>query len=246
MTLNNGSSNLASVFRQSETGHRTVFCPEDHQLAAWYEHRLDASKAASLEQHLSACGYCRSSIGILGRLDRVDLESAVSEDLLARAKQLASEIPAGRKKIASTWAAAAVIVLSLGVILTSDFYRSPEVASQSEVRQVRSLQPTAVRPEILQPSSGDVVTSGGLKVHWTSVDSSMFYELQVMDAAGRLLLTQRLQETQWDASDKLRLEPAKNYYVRVTAYLADGSEEGSRHSKFSVAAPAQEPGGGTK
>jgi len=237
MQQQNESTRLLPGMLPSQVGQRTAFCPEDHRLAAWFERRLGIKEAQDIERHLPECAFCRSRIGLLGRLEQEPIDESISEDLLARAKQLASSRPPKQRRWALAWGAAAVITLGLGLLVNSKLHLGPVPQEQPAVpaaRQLRSVEASRNEPVILRPAAEAILESGSLDVKWTPVDGSLHYELLLMDDAGRLLVAQRLQATEWRSGGDLGLAPGGNYFIRVNAYLADGRTQGSRHTAFSV------------
>jgi hypothetical protein len=174
---------------------------------------------------------------MLARLEQEPVDESVSENLLARAKQLAPARPAWPRRWMPAWAAAAVIALGFGLVMNSERQVSPVPPEQSAVpdaRQLRNRVNLSSQPVILLPAAEAILATGALEVKWTPVDGSLHYELLLMDDAGRLLLTQRLESTEWRSDGDLGLTPGGHYFIRVNAYLADGRTQGSKHSAFSV------------
>jgi len=223
-------------------GERTPFCPDDLVMAAWFEHGLQSAEAERVGRHLADCGYCRSRMGVLGRLAEPGHGETVSEELLVRAKQAARVSRMRRRVSPPAMLAAAVLVLALGVVLTGLWQPHRQFPAEGErtLRQPRSAEHVSFRPEILQPAANANLMPGSLVVQWTPVEGSLYYELLVMDDTGQLLLSERSQETKWRSTAALRLRPGSAYYLRVNAFLADGRKAGSEHRAFSVG--PDEPG----
>lgn len=242
--MNLDRSDLPSALQSGDPGERTPFCPDDQTIAACYDTRLAPTQQDRVVQHLAGCAHCRARLGMLARLaERSDVVT-VPEAVLARAKQM----PAGDRGLRRRWpaaAAAAVAILAVGLVLTLGRYpvQGPagvEPATErgdAPLRQLRSVEPSGSRPRILNPAEGSQLEPGALEFRWTPVDGAAGYELLLMDDSGNPLLTERLEKTAFRPGGTPGVEPGAHYYLRVTAYLADGRTAGSRHVSFSITAP---------
>lgn len=237
MQRHNESNDLLTGLQPSQIGERTASCPDDHRVAAWYERRLGTKEAQELEQHLPECPYCRSRVGMLARLEQDPFGESVAQDLLARAKQLASAESTRQRRRTVAWAAAAVIALGLGLGVNIGRHPSPVAPEQTAdpgARQLRSREVVSSRPVILRPVAEAVLESVSLAVNWTPVEGSLHYELLLMDDAGRLLRAEPVQATEWQSDGDAGLVPGGHYFIRVNAHLADGRMQASKHTAFSV------------
>ena len=239
MAMKSGKINLLSGLQSAESGGLTAFCPDDQRIAAWYEHRLASAESDRIARHLADCAHCRGRIGVLGRLEGDDGVESVSDELLARAKQLAGAGNVRKSRAAPAWVAAGVALLALGLYVYNAGHRVAQPGptwNSDELRSVRSAGPTTMGPEIIRPAPNAVLAPGELDVQWTPVEGSQHYDLQIMDASGGLLLNERLRGTEWRSGGSLDLRPGTEYYLRVTAHLANGRSTASSHTEISVAA----------
>lgn len=246
MQKQNETTSLLPGLQPLDTGEKTAKCPDDQIVAAWYEHRLKQDEAQIMVGHLSDCVYCRSRVGMLERLAQEQDENQLTEDMMVRAKRLVAVNPVRQHAWAPAWAAAAVLVLGLSLAVNSRLHRNSIIIDDppgKSAPQLRNIEAPRNQPVILLPSNKAILNPGALAVQWTPVIGSLYYEMLIMDDAGRLLLTRRLQETKWWPTGELELVPGGHYYVRINAYLADGHEAGSQHVAFSVR--DIEPGQGT-
>lgn len=235
---------------QADAIERTKFCPDDEQFSAWFEGRLGASEKERLVQHTMGCAYCRSRLGVLGRLEEVTDNLPVDGELLASAKRLGASQVAAPKRWVALWAAAAAMVLAIGVTMEGGFLRnwSPEepvaepTGAAVSPAQLRRVDMDAVRPTIIQPAAEARLAPGSLEVRWTPVPEALHYELLLLSDAGELLLQRRVEDTHWEMEGGGQLRAGARYFVRVNAYLADGRTEGSGHISFSIGQTAEDGG----
>ena len=242
-TMNLDRSDLPAALQSGQPGERTPFCPDASTLAACYDGTLPRAEQDRLAQHLAGCAHCRAQLGMLARLAEDGQAAIVPGDILARAKQLPAGAPGMRRRWPAV-AAAAVAVLAVGLVLTAGRHpdRGPVAGDpaapngDTPSRQLRTLEPSALRPEILSPSEGGELGPGAYEFRRTPVDGAVQYELLLVDDSGNPVLTERLDVTSFQPQGSPALEPGARYFVRVTAYLADGRTAGSRHIAFSIAA----------
>ena len=221
--------------QSSPMEERTPFCPPDDTIAEYYAGTLDDHEQAGLQRHLADCRHCRGRLGMLSRLEDAPPAGRVPAHLLAAAKQLPDRHATRPRIRARGWAAAAVIVLALGlVVINKTSLVGPISSPPDETRQLRNIDHAAVVPELISPAEGAVVNLAELEIHWQPVQGSLYYDLYLMSDAGDLLLQERLTDTRWKATSPLPLEPGSEYFVRVEAHLADASTASSGHVIFKV------------
>jgi hypothetical protein len=201
-----------------EDAERTPFCPDDQDIAAFVDGDLDNSSRVLIERHLPDCPACVSRIGQLTRLLRTELISESDETPSAN-KTLFKAIP--------HWAAAATVVLA---IIWAGW--SPDTVQVDDVRDVRNVESVLAPPQILAPDSGVLASRDGVLIRWTEVPGSLYYEVRVVSDIGDLLSETRVQQTRWAISDEIELEPGREYYIRVDAYLSDSKAISSQHIPF--------------
>lgn len=235
-------TDLSSALQSGEPGERTSFCPDDATIGACYDDRLERAEQDRVAHHLANCAYCRARLGMLARLAESGGAQSVPEDVLARAKQ----IPAGARVRRRRWpaaVAAAVAMLAIGLVLTLGSPSNPgatgdggSMQREAPLPQLRSVEASALRPRILNPTEGSELEPGAFEFRWTPVDGAVRYELLLMDESGGPLFTEDLENTVFRPARPQELEQGARYYLRVTAHLADGRTAGSRHVSFSIAA----------
>jgi hypothetical protein len=235
--MNDRISNRLHGLPPDALGDKTPACPEDQAIAAFYEARLPAAEHASVVRHLADCAYCRTRLGMLGRLEESGEDETVPEDWLVNARQQSTTAGTGRRLRVPAWAVAAVVVLALGLMLNQGLFldtdpaiRAPAINQhQADTRELRSLGSDELMPRILEPASGAVIPTGSVDISWTPVEGVLFYDLLVMSDIGEVLLSERVQGTSWQSDGALVLEPGSEYFLRVVARLADGRTAASEH-----------------
>ena len=217
------------TLQAAELTERTPFCPEDQQIAEYFENELPAAERDHVERHLVDCRFCLARLGMLQRLEQNPIAPRIPEDVLATAKSMRNPgVP--RRKWVQASAAAAVLVIAVGVLyLLVPVREIGQVAlprthvtePSSDVRETRSVNPTAVGPRFLSPSKGLGITSNASLFKWTEVPNSLYYEVRIVSDAGDLLWQERVDGTEWRLPAGLALTPGLDYFARVDAYLTD-------------------------
>ena len=211
---------LISNLQSSAVGasERTPFCPNDDDIAAFVDGTQDDSERILIERHLPDCEACVGRVGLLTRLMR-DHESNIAMSASAAARTWRQTVP--------RWAVAATVVLTIGWLASS-----PTLEPSDDYSAVRSTGSVLTPPEILAPRSGILGERGGFVVRWTEVPGSLYYEIRVVTDAGDLLSEARVKNTEWTIGHELRLEPGREYFIRVDAYLSDLQTIRSEHMPF--------------
>ncbi len=215
---------------------RTSFCPEDHEIAEYFDGAMTPRVRSSLERHLSTCRFCQARIGILHRTESDTVARRVSESQLAAAKQLARQASPG---VLAGWrmlATAAVLVLALYVVIDKDrspaerTSRSPESGTTTDAgqRSVRTAGRIHTAVEILQPAKGSRI-GPGTRVQWEPIAGSLHYDLFLISSTGDVLWAERLQETEWTVVNQIAQEGTGPIYLRIDASLEDGRTLTSGH-----------------
>ena len=218
---------------------RTAFCPEDRAIADYFEGNLAKTEREALERHLADCGYCLTRIGSMERLETLQSEPRIPEDILASAKQLQS--PNTRRKYRSTpvWATAAVLVLALFLVIgrgggLSHAPASGKPSIGNESRQLRSIKPATREIEILSGNL-DAGVYPGTTIRWSEISANTDYRIYILSKTGDVLLTERLQDPEWTVREMPQLAADQEYFLRVEAYLPDGETLSSAHRLFRLA-----------
>jgi len=218
-------------------------CPDEHQIAAAIDGRLNRADRDAFDHHVSACDFCVARIGTLNGLRAVEVLEAVPDISLARARRLVKS--AGIRRSAPRWAAAAAVVLALTFAFDryppddggpdSSMSSLPPVASpQADFRRSRNIATNTLRPRMLIPNEGALIDTGSTRFRWTEIAGSLYYDIRIVTWEGDMVWQERVNEAEWGLPGKLELEPGAEYYVRVDAYLAEAKNISSRHVLFKV------------
>lgn len=227
--------------QSAELTGSTPFCPEDQQIAEYFDGDLIDAERIILERHLSDCRFCLARIGLLERLAENRSNQRVPGGVLATAKQMTHQVPVRRLRRAPAWAAAAVLVIGLFTIVSRNQEAGLEpgvspsaVASTGQnTRQLRSVNSNAMELNVLIPAPGADLKPGSL-IEWAEVPGNLHYNIYVLSMAGDVLWTERLRETDWKLIESLQLAAGSNYYFRVEAQLRDGRTVSSKHVVFGI------------
>jgi hypothetical protein len=197
---------------------RTAFCPDDHDIAAFVDGALDDAARILIDRHLPDCPACVSRVGLLTRLLREDQANAANP---------ASTPAITWRQTAPKWAVAASVVLAIGWLAWS-----PPINDFGDYATVRNVGSALTPPEILAPSTGVLGSRDGFVIRWTEVPGSLYYEVRVVTDTGDLLSKARVEKTRWVIGEEIALEPGREYFIRVDAYLSDSKTVSSQHIPF--------------
>lgn len=229
------------ILQSAELTERTQFCPDDQEIAEYYEGHLAEFEHQPIERHLADCRFCLARIGMLNRQQEVDSTRRPHEEVLASAKQLAHISPARRLKWVPAWAAAAVVVVSVFMIMNSRQIPLPALGTgpvegisiEENNSQLRRIDRSVMSLNLLSPAPGVPVTPGSL-IRWTDIPGNIHYNVFVLSNAGDVLWTERLQDTEWIMKEAVQLVAGHEYFLRVEAVLPDGGTLSSKHMAFRV------------
>ena len=221
---------------------RTPFCPGDHEIAAHLDGNQEGSDAEKIERHLVNCEYCLARATVLARLHEDEHDVRIPDAVMASAIKFGHQPGRGRIRYASAWAAAAVVIISLFVIIGRDQglvqdagVYSPSVDPLGEdVRQLRNIKQSNPGPTVLQPVEGADIRSSQLTIRWTSVPGSLYYDIRLVSEEGFMIWQDRVEGTRSDLPDHVELISGNQYFVRVDAYLAEAKSISSPHVKFTI------------
>ena len=224
----------------------TPFCPEDQEIAEYFDGDMVEAERIILERHLTDCHFCLARIGMLERLEENRSNRRVPGAALATAKQMTHKVPVRRFRPVSAWASAAVLVVALFTTVSKNQEPVPEpgvspsmVSSTGEnSRKLRSVNRNTMNLNVLFPAPGadrETYLHPGSLIQWAEVPGNLHYNIFVLSNAGDVLWTQRLKGTEWVLQEWLHLEAGNKYYFRVEAQLPDGRTVSSRHVDFQVA-----------
>jgi len=242
---------LKTLLKQpAETVERQPGCPDDYTVAAYSDGGLSERDHGRFEYHLADCAYCTERVGILGLAREAETTVQVPELLQARSARLAKAAdtkgatvnPAHWRK-APRWAAAAVVVLAIGV-LSQLYSPNPNVQERSlpiettgqpaDIRETRNMDPGEIGPSFLSPLEGMTIIPDDGVFNWTPVRDSLYYQLRIVSDEGDLVWQERVDGTQWALPSGLSLLPGAEYFVRVDAYLAEAKALNSDYVLFRV------------
>jgi len=222
-----------------EHAERTPACPDDFVFTALAEGEVALDENQNLKEHLSQCEYCIGHLADLRRIGGLDEGEPVPDLLMARARRMGRGT--GIRVQAPRWAVAALVVLAIGVVSKPFFDRqtvpgqSPVVSGQlADIPQFRSIDRPNVRPEILIPSSGQVLPVNEPVFEWTTVQGSLYYDVRLVSVEGETVWEERVKGTRRALPGDLQLQAGTDYYLRVDAYLAEAKRVSSRHVFFST------------
>jgi len=131
---------------QKTTGERSWNCPNEGQLAAYKEKRLDASARTAFETHASDCDYCLSQLAFLAQAPASDVEH-VPAALLLPARELikrkrSASFEWGWRWAAASLAIAGLVLLAIGISIQ---LRRQQMASPEQERFVaKSIEPAPI------------------------------------------------------------------------------------------------------
>jgi hypothetical protein len=215
-----------------QAAKRQPGCPDETGLAAYFDGGLSEEEHRVLGEHFAECDFCLERLGVLGRSSDTDSKVTVPEFLTARARRLAPE-PAKVSHFsrqAPVWAAAALVVLALGLFFN---LRGPDSAQGPQpvfsapatpdlpIRDTRYAKPLASGPVLLWPGEGESVWSAAPEFSWTAVPGALYYDLRIVSDLGDLVWQERVADSRWQPSTPLPLHPGKEYFVRVDAWVGD-------------------------
>ena len=227
---------LTSLLRASDGSRRdrTPECPDEHWIAAYVDGTLGPEESEQLELHLADCDACIALVGLLSRELSAGELPPVAESELVRARSLAKPSPGPWKRHAPQWAAAAMVVVSIPVLVHLSQLENggsdPQNAPAERV--TRSVEPGHSPFEVLYPRAGMTVDPQRLSVRWTEIEGSDYYDIRIVSESGDLVVEQRVTGTEWRPASPLILDPGAEYFVQVDAYPAEGKAVGSSHVPF--------------
>lgn len=239
---------------RTQTGDgRRWRCPDESQLAAYVDGRLEAPEREKIKAHLTDCNFCLDQVAFLARLEKAELPENVPASVLSRARELAG--PPSRVALVPAWGrvAAAAAVACLAVVVTVSIRRahvtSPSGATAS-VETPSGAQPAASSPSaetgvvrgqtqtaltVVFPASDSVVPRKDLQLRWNAVSGALNYDVSLMTADGNLVWEQRADRNSLAVPAGVKLEAGHKYYLMVRADLPEGKTVDSKAVAFSVA-----------
>jgi hypothetical protein len=211
-------------------------CPPLERLAELVHGEVAAAERATLEAHAATCAACAAELELARAFDPAAADAAEGAEIERVAAALSGpgtgarvlefRKPRERRAGAATspgwlrWAAAALVVLGLGIALQT-------------ARQ-------ALPPELTGPLDGDVVRGGELaaiapvgevaavpdRLEFEPAAGAARYRVELLDVAGKSIWGADvvLPPARLDETARALLRPRATYGWRVTALAADGAE----------------------
>ena len=228
-------------------------CPNASAVAAYVDCTLGDTDRARLLRHLAGCGYCRTLMVDIIKLQRAaDLPEAPAA-LIERVLALGSSASERRSwkwvavTTAGTLACAAIAMMILEkpqtlsipgwpvpavpVISKSEPAVSPGPARTGLVRNLTALESV---PTITFPPAGKVIARERLEFHWNEVPDSLHYEVRILTSEGDLIWEGDSSKTDVKLPTDLPLAAGK-YFVLVSAVMKNGHLRKSDPVAFQVA-----------
>lgn len=228
-------------------------CPSNDILAGYVDGGLDKAARRRTESHLADCAACRSLIGDVVTMRRLE---ATPLPLGLKQRAIASTAPSRtvpRWVLIPATAAGLTVVLIVVVLIRgprneiSLISRSPvaPVVAKSETPTapggaspniVRKSAPSESLPALIFPGDGRVVRPSELILKWKVVPHARYYEIHVVTPEGDPVWQSDSEGTDAKLSPGITLKDG-TYFVWITAHLDDGRVEKSTPVRFVVNAP---------
>lgn len=212
-------------------------CPDEHLIAGYVDGTLDASACEQLERHAADCSHCLGLIGLLSRERGGDVTELVPAAVIAQACAVATERPQRRQRYAPQWAAAAVMVLAVPLLVQigRNLERGAEGQGRPAPAATRTVTPDSAEIQVVTPLAGSAVDPRMLSVRWSDVVGTPYYDVRIVTDAGDVVVQERVTGTTWQLPSQLELQPGAEYYVHVDAYPSGDKAVSSEHVPFRVA-----------
>jgi anti-sigma factor RsiW len=228
-------TSLLAVGAADDPG-RSPSCPDEQQIAGYVDGGLDDAARERVEFHLADCGRCLELVGLLCREHEADAFDPLTHEVVTHPRARVSQGPQRRWQLAPQWAAAAVLVLAVPLLL--QLGRSPDRGTEGQGRPeppaARTLASTATGLQVLSPGAGTAVDPQRLSFRWSEVSGTPYYDVRIVTDAGDVVIRQRVTGTTWRPPMQLNLQPGAEYYVHIDAYPSGDKAVSSDHVPFRV------------
>lgn len=212
---------------------RSPPCPDENRIAGYVDGGLGAAERQELEHHLADCGHCLMLVGLVSRERDA---SASDRQVLVRAPAPVTKAPERRWRLAPRWAAAAALVVAVPLLI--QLGRSPDAGLEGQGRPAptatRSFVPQAYALQVLVPRAGSAVDQQRVKIRWTEVAGSLYYDVRIVTDDGAVVVRERVNGTSWEMPAQVHLQPGGEYFVHVDAYPPGDKAVSSDHVPFRV------------
>ena len=131
--------------QDKEIANATPFCPSGHEVAVLFEGKRDNPDYDRFEHHLADCSYCQARAAVVARLHQDKDDQQIPDDLLAAANQFGNQSRRIRLRRAPVWAAAAIVVISLFVVVGKNPNLTSGAIDQAPLSDATSEQARALR-----------------------------------------------------------------------------------------------------
>jgi hypothetical protein len=185
-------------------------CVAPEVLLAIVEGHADEAQRIQALRHVAACGACQADL-----------------DLLRSAASAARGLK--RRYVPTLTIAASLVVLASAAVLW-------RARIGSELPRSEPLRGGGNGVLLIGPN-GDVVTARPVLLTWRSLPLAVRYEVEVLDARGRVLFSAATRDTATLVPDQAGLTPGADYYWWVHALLADGTAPRSGAQRFRIRRP---------
>jgi hypothetical protein len=215
---------------------QSASCPDEHQIAGYVDGGLDEAARQLVDLHIADCRHCLAVVGLLSRERHADVVAHVPDDVVAQVRALATTRPQHSWRFAPQWAAAAVLVLAVPLLLQlgRNLDRGTEGQGRPEPPATRSVTSPAAEVQVLSPGAGTAVDAGRLSFHWTEVPGTPYYDVRIVTDAGDVVIQQRVAGTTWRPPAQLHLQPGADYFVHIDAYPSGDKAVSSDHVPFRI------------
>ena len=208
-------------------------CPDEHSIAAYVDGALGTEARQQLEDHLADCSHCLALVGLVSGELEENGPAAVPEASVARARTLARPRLRRLGPLPPQWAAAATVVLAVGLLLVVAQPRHPfDSDTWSGSPATRTAQSPG--PQLLSPAEGATIDGAQLTVRWSGVAGARYYEVRLLTAGGDVVSDGHVVGTEWRPPNRAMLRPGLEYFVHVDAYVSEGKAVGSEYVSFRV------------
>lgn len=216
---------------------RSATCPDEHEVAGYVDGGLGEATRQALERHLADCGHCLAVVGVLSRERHAAQPAAAPDSTAAQVRVPANGVRVRRGQFAPQWAAAAVLVLAVPLLI--QLSRSPDGGFEGQGRpapaMTRNVPSTVVELHILSPDAGAAVDARRLSFRWNEVPGTPYYDVRIVTDAGDVVVQERVAGTTWQPPAQLGLKTGAEYFVHVDAYPSGDKPLSSGHLPFRVA-----------
>jgi len=227
-------------------------CPDEQALASFLDRACDPEVRAQLEDHLSACSYCRALVAESVKTQRLENLRPVPSAVLSRVRSIGNTAP---RRLWWSWlpltiapAGCAALLLFVWLRATEPLdlprwtapsapavFKSPspvaEIVRPSDV--VRGSDNRFPLPTIIFPADSSVIQPDRINFRWRAVPQASHYQVRVLTAEGELLWQHDSAENHLRADGGLIL-PAGKYFVLVSAVMENGRSQESSPVEFRV------------